>query len=141
VKAHTGGETPNYFCLLHQNEQNIPAGYTSEPLTLQNAYKEAATCMTCLTYLAIPPDDRRWDTLRDRLCRGNYSHVEIWIDLVETTPTHALFDCIHLLPSASIPERLSGTGDYSAKHITDRRHDEWPDAVYVDSRAFAEEVS
>jgi hypothetical protein len=141
VTAPGEGQIPNYFCVLHQDGQNIPADHTSEPLTLHDAYKEAATCMSCLTYLALPPDDRRWSILRDRLCNGDYSHVEIWTDLIKSTPTHALFNFIRLRPGASTPEQLSETGDYSAKHIVDDRREEWPDAIYVDSRVFEAEVS
>lgn len=128
-----------YLCLLHAHSYT-PDLYLSSPLTLQAAYEEAATCETCTTYLAIAPDMAEWDVLRDKLCNGEYGHVEIYTDVVKRTPTHLLFNYKRLVPASNQPELLS-SWDYSAKHIADDRRYEWPHAIYVDEETFNAEIA
>jgi hypothetical protein len=90
--------------------------------------------------MAIPPDFPLWDRLRDRYCKGDYSHVEIYTDTTKNVGTHMLFNCQRLTPGNNKPELLSQSGDYSAKHINDNRRDEWPNTIWVDSATFKTEV-
>ncbi|SRR5712691_1555677 len=128
----------SYLCILHTDQ--VPDDTTPVDLTLADAYKEAATCLVCKTYLAIPPDFPLWNRLLEKYCKGDYSEVEIYADVVKDAGTHLLFNYQRLTPGSNQPELLSDYGDYSAKHICDDRRDEWPNAIHVKAAVFNAEV-
>lgn len=128
--------TYSYLCNLHIH--HIQMGIEHEPLTLQRAYHEAAMCMICHAYLAIPDGYEEWDKLRDKLCHNDYSEVEIYTEISEERATYTAFNALRLRPGCNAPDELGY--DHSAKHVADKRRDEWHSAIYVDNEAFNREI-
>lgn len=128
-----------YLCNLHLGLAKDLV--TPLPITLKETLEEAAFCLQCHTFLGVPPGMPEWDTLRDRLCNGDYSKVEIFTEYTIDKPTHVLFNFKRLVPGSSKVEHLMQYGDYSAKHAVDYRREEWPNGIEVEEDTFDTEVA
>jgi hypothetical protein len=131
-------EELEYYC--NQHRASAPA--QAVEITLDEARREVAWCKECKTVLYLNPDDREWETLRDRLCPNrDYSQIEIYKSVERDTPTHSLISFHRLVPGALKVEVMFPSGAFDYKDAFRDRREEWPNAIYVDDAPFDRELA
>jgi hypothetical protein len=126
-----------YYCKQHREA----APTNAAEITLEEAAHEVAWCKECRTVLYLNAGDREWTTLRDRLCQGNYSNVEIYRNVQHDVGTHYLISYRRLVPGALEVETMFPEGAFDVKDADRDRRELWPNSLYVPASIFDQELA